>query len=724
MSYEVYLIPFAAGMALATAGLIRWAAEARTGVRAAASLFLLGMMGGMLAGALYYYLTPSATSIIVGLWIASGLMSVSVVPVFIQVLREANRRFAGGAEELAPTPFEPGPIYVGTVIALVLASELLMGLVFSLASGVSLTTLSQGSYGLGSLLANAVQSPWFIFTMVAEMGLTVFLLRRALPRALVTVFAFQVPIMVLTPTALDVAGWSAMAIYAGSAIMIAFFVFLFEYIYRHRTLTDGLARYLVALTAVYALMMAGLFLWLDYGTSAFFALSLVLEMVLYFAAVLHGDGFHKEEPFVWQLRANWAFALLASVFVAEVFMGALLDAQVFGTGFLGGVPSLGLSGDALTVVSHALYNGFFFLAIVTASTWFLVMMGLEMGALVAFKIRETRSRETRVRLGLVIGSYAAFIVFFPSIYYAEAFPHWPSGSQVPVLGWSMGLGSEMIAPAVFVAILVTYAIMGTASALFGRRAICSAFCSAALMYQGTAIDSMKTFNRTSPLAHRYLGSRFSGLYSATLSVVIGSLAIASVYSVLDGLNITNVTVAGLDPTVFLFTFYFAVLWYVLFVTLPYAGNYNCVTMGWCYTGIIAQAFQKVGFFRLKVKDRSICRSCTTLDCAKACPVGLVDMPGHFRTKGEFRSSKCCGVGDCIEACPYGNMYIYDVRHAIARLFGRDLSGRPPSRLPMVRAPTPANLSMPNAPGSVTVTRTVPSDPLPLAGRSGPHLAHR
>ncbi len=84
---------------------------------------------------------------------------------------------------------------------------------------------------------------------------------------------------------------------------------------------------------------------------------------------------------------------------------------------------------------------------------------------------------------------------------------------------------------------------------------------------------------------------------------------------------------------------------------------------------ITQAFQKVGFFKLKVRDKQVCRDCTTLDCAKGCPIGLVDMPGHFRQTGEFRSTKCCGVGECMEACPYDNIYISDVRHWVRRRLG-------------------------------------------------------
>jgi polyferredoxin len=287
----------------------------------------------------------------------------------------------------------------------------------------------------------------------------------------------------------------------------------------------------------------------------------------------------------------------------------------------------------------------------------------------------------------MLGTYALAAVYFPSIYYTRMFPNLPSGTQVPVLGWSMGIGSAPLGPSVFLVVFLTYVAVGAASVLFGRRVICSVFCTAAVMYQGTAIDTMRSFNRSSPVARKFLGSRFSSAYSAILGITMGSLVVASFTSYLDQIGVLHLTIAGTDPTVFLFALYFGVVWYALFVMIPYAGTYNCVTMGWCYTGAISQAFSRLGFFRLKAKDPNICRQCTTLDCAKACPIGLVDMPGHFRTKGEFRSSKCCGVGNCVGACPYGNLYIHDVRHWLRDRIGA--RGRPHGtvELPMVRART-------------------------------------
>jgi polyferredoxin len=669
------LAPIAGGMAAATAYLVKWAAEARTPLKAGTVTFLLVMMVAMVGGAALYFAHPSTGSLVDGLWLASAVMSVSVVGVFLAFVREVQVGSKGGPA--GPPALKHVRSFIAGVIGLVLANELLMGWTFQVAAG----QLAGASTGWSVLVAS-VDSPWFLFTMAAEMLLTSVLLRDRLPRPVLVVLVSQSLIMALSPPALPYAWWIDAAVYIASAAMIILFVYLMEFMYRQRELTPGLSTYIVRLLAIYGVMMAGLYLWVAYGNAAIFALSVVLEMVLFFHAVVRPEGFEEGPRTTWQLRPNWAFAVLASIFVAEVFMGALLDAVVSGGAFVGALPELPLSGSALTVVGNAVYNGFWFLALTTGSTWFLAMMGTEMGALVYFKFRETRSRETKVQLGLMMGSYGAFAVFFPSIYYSLVFPSVASGTAVPVLGWAMGVGSAPLALSVFGVLLATYLIVGTLTVLFGRRVVCSVFCTAPLMYQGTTIDTMKTFNRSSPLARKYLSSRFSAAYSATTSVVMVSLVAASVVSYLDQVGTLSLTIAGTDPTVFLFALYFSVLWYVMFVTIPYTGNYNCVTMGWCYTGTISQAFSRVGFFRLKVKDKEVCRRCTTLDCAKSCPVGLVDMPGHFRTKGYFRSSKCCGVGDCVNACPYGNMYFYDVRHWVRSKLG--LRDRPkPAQLPMV-----------------------------------------
>ncbi|MCI4321036.1 MAG: hypothetical protein L3K05_01870 [Thermoplasmata archaeon] len=667
-------------MAVPTAYLVRLTVEARTRVQAWVTLFLLAMMGEMWVGAIVYARTPSESSAVGALAATGALMAATVALLFVALIRSRASRPASASDRFAG-PHALSAWYRALAVAIVLASEGMMAYAFLVATATP--TIVGGLGGSAGLVASVVVSPWFVFPMGLEMGIATALLWSRLSAPLRAILPAQAAIMLLTPTAIGSAAWLTASIALGSVGMIAVIVYVMEHIYRHREIPSALGTYLLRILAAYALMMAGLLLWLVDHTPVWLAASIVVEMVVYFWAVLAPEGFRSDERFAWQLRADWTFGLLAAIFVGELFMGAVLDLVllpgVYGSAF----PSLPLAGGAGTILYDALYNAFWFLVVVTGSTWFLAMMGAEMGVLVLLKLRETVSKENKVRLALVMGSYAAFATFFPSYYYSALFPKAPAGTAVPVLGWSMGFGSAPVVPSFFLVIFLTYLIVGSLTILFGRRVVCGVFCTAALMYGGTTFDAMSSFNRTSPSARKYLGSRFSNLYSATTGVTMAALVAVSFLSYFDATGRISVSVLGADPSVFFFSLSFGVLWFLIFVTIPYTGNYNCVTMGWCYTGTIAGAIGRVGLFKLKVRDKGVCKSCTTLDCAKACPVGLVDMPGHFRTKGEFRSSKCCGIGNCVGACPYGNLYVSDVRHWVRRRLGVDDPKNDDVPLPMV-----------------------------------------
>ncbi len=90
----------------------------------------------------------------------------------------------------------------------------------------------------------------------------------------------------------------------------------------------------------------------------------------------------------------------------------------------------------------------------------------------------------------------------------------------------------------------------------------------------------------------------------------------------------------------------------------------------CQRGVVNQFFSNLGPFKLRVRDPMACVNCRTVDCAKACPVGITDMRGSFIKKGEMKSFKCIGAGDCIEACPEDNIFIYDVRRALRERLSR------------------------------------------------------
>ncbi len=703
-------VAVAVGMAVATAVFVRWAVAARNRAQFAIALYLLGMMGEMWIAPICYLASPSRSGWIVGLGVTGAAMMLTLIPLLAVLFRAGPASGpARPAMDLAPLALGPGSaVALGAVV---LANEFLMGWVLTAASGAAVVV-----GGVLGTFAAVVNSPWFLLSMGAEMVLSALLLRDRLPRSVLAIFLTQAAIMVFSPVAFASASWVAVANYVASGLMIGLFVFLFEYLYRHRQLSAGLSAYWPELVGVYATMMLGVFVWMYFGWGFVFAVAVAAEMLVFYAALARPGRFGGAPTTPWLARPNWAFAVLSLVFVAELGMGAVLSLQLDPADYVGGFPFLALHGSALTIVGNAVSNGFWFFATSAASSWFLIMMGVEMGALVVFKMRESHNFENRVRLALMLGCYGAFAVFFPSLYFALVFPHAPNPLTVPVLGWSMGIGSAPLAVGVFGVLLATYAITGALTVLFGRRVICSVFCTAPVMYQGTTIDAMKSFNRSEPLGRKYLSSRLSGLYTGTTAAVMVALVGTSVLSYLDTTGATNVYIQGNDPSVFLFVLSFSVVWYVLFVSIPYVGNYNCVTMGWCYTGTIAQAFHKVGFFKLKVRDKQVCRDCTTLDCAKGCPVGLLDMPGHFRKTGEFRSTKCCGVGDCVEDCPYDNLYISDVRHWVRRRLGlpETRARRTDGAHARLSARRPALAATPIVPLSAEAVRLPMAQPTPHA----------
>jgi polyferredoxin len=628
-------------------------------------VFVLVMMLSMVASAVVYFTSPGLTILIELVVVNMSVMGVGALPfvfvIFRAMMAEGEQaepsRGPPRAVELERTTWG-GWVPAATVVALVLANEFFMGWGFQLASGGFPAPLAPGFV---PLFASVVSSYWFLFTMAFEMALTAFFIRKEISAPLLVVIACQSAIMFLSPTAISTTGWVTASVFGGSAVMVLLFVYAFEHLAKNPMVDLRLSRYLLALMAAYGIMMAGLYLWELNTSEIVFAASIILEMAIYLGAVVTvGKGTSIKS---WKSDPWWAMGVLTALFVAEFFMGALLDAQVNGAQSL--ITSANLvpvMGNPLAALAAGGYDFIAFFSVVTLSPWFLIMMGAEMGSLVVFRMKEVRELETRVRLGLVILAYGVYSVYLPSYLIPNA-----ALPKIPFVGWSMGVGTTgAVAPAILLALIGTYLISGMLSLLFGSRQVCSMFCTAALMYQGTFYDSMKTFNRTSTIGKKLLTSRLSNLYRLIFSVVWVSLIAAVVVSYLDSIGVLNLAVFGGDPTVFLYTFYFGFLWYLIFVTIPFVGVYGCVTMGWCSWGTFNQLVGRLGFFKLKVRDPKVCVTCETKDCAKACPVGLTDLPGSFIAKGEFKSSKCIGVGDCVGACPYSNEYFYDIRGWLKR----------------------------------------------------------
>ena len=658
----------AALMAVFTAWLLKRGSTIRTVTDAGLVLFLLAMMASMFASAVIYLYFPSY--IVLFELVAINMVSMSVA--FLPILRALMRGDKPLEETRKGSIVSSRTLVFASAIVLAILSEVFMGWTFAILSGSSST-----SQGVLSSLLDSMSTYWFIFTMASEMAVTLYLVGRKFPSAFRWLVAIQIGIMVLSPTAISNSSWVYWSLWGNSAVMILAIIFIFEYLYKNRTVPAGALNYFVLLLGAYSFMMAGMFVWLIYGDVTLFVSSIVAEMVIYFSIVLDEGRLSAPPLQAWLAKPYWAFALLGGIFVAEFFMGGVLDVIEAGTSYFTGLPFAAIGGSIPTILGAAIYDFVIGISSITASFWFLAMMGVEMGALVVFKIKYAREAETKIRLGLVVGAYAIYSLFLPTFVFPNSLPN------IPWIGWSMGVGTGGAAAPVFIiAILATYLVSGSLSFFLGSRNVCSVFCTAALMYQGTAYDAMSSFNRTSKIGRHLLTSRISGAYKTVVSLVWVSLLGSAVLSYLNSIGAVSISFFGDDVSFFFYAFYFSFLWYLIWIMIPFVGTYGCATTGMCGWGSFNQLVSRIGLFRLKVKDSDMCVHCETKDCAKVCPVGLTDLPGAFIEKEEFKSYKCIGVGDCVTACPYQNIYFFDVRNWVRMKLHRPLPplATPPTSL--------------------------------------------
>jgi polyferredoxin len=597
-----------------------------------------------------------------------------------------------------------------SALGLILLGDGLLG-VLLLAGG--LVHAVPGLSGIAGALVGVVLAPGFLFTVAGEVALLAFLAYPESDRRLQTLLVSQAALLALTPTSVPVSWWGATTSVVGTALIVAMFVMALQFLYRNKQLHSSTLSLIIRWPLGALFTAAGWFLWDFQGLWVPLAVAVAVQFSLALVTALTPPAARSGERVPWLLRPFSIFEFLLFTFLAEFFLGALLDYRIVGATFLQYIPFVPVSGTSLQTAGVLAYNGLWFAAAILASAWFLIILGFTMGPLVVLKIRETHERAQKYRLGMTIAAYGLAAIYLPSLASSTPLADIPWLANIPVIGWGFGLrDGGPFESGIFLAVILMYVSVGVLTVLFGRKAICAVMCGAAMMYQGTAMNEMRGFNQTSKVGRHFLGSQLSTTYVVMSGVALLSLFAISALSLLRWIPTVQVANGQFDTAVLPLPIelYFGGVWFAMFVTTPFIGTYNCATTGFCHWGALTIPFAKVGFFRLKVKDKKVCQECTTFDCAKACPVGLVDMPLYFRRDGEYRSAKCCGVGDCVGACPYGNMYHQDVRFWLRRKLSRKepSAERPIDRgipLPMVSSATPASPSR----TTTRVASATPSD---------------
>lgn len=278
------LWPIALLMALLVAALVRWSAETRTVVAASVVVFLLVMMVAMFVGTAIYFTWPGPRSLVLGLWTAAALMAVSVFPVFLLIYREARDHQSLGLA-YTPRPITSLRTLAVVVTLLVLGAELLMGRSFALADGGS------RSVSFVSGLLATLASRWFLFPMAGEMAFTFLWLRSRLPVALQATLGAQAGMMFFALPALPGAIWLIGSGVVTAGLMSALLGYLVWRAYRGTAFGRGVRGYIIRFLLVTAGLGMSLAFWLETRDLVGFALATVLEMGIFFSAVVVPESF-------------------------------------------------------------------------------------------------------------------------------------------------------------------------------------------------------------------------------------------------------------------------------------------------------------------------------------------------------------------------------------------------------------------------------------------------
>ncbi|TRM95258.1 4Fe-4S ferredoxin [Sulfolobus sp. A20-N-G8] len=597
--------------------------------RVLVAMYIEGMMLSMNLGAYIYLVTNNLFYFLI---INSAYMIFGLYPLLY--IKEIKRK---------------DTLYLVIAIFIVVSEVLMGGLVYTLQTGLPTT------------FDSAIENLYFVIVMIGEMTFTLILSFRKVDKWLRN---YLVALLLLMPWFPQIFPNYSIPIWLSAMIMIGSTILIYDTLYSQRLKGNQETYTTIELIVIFAMMMIGEFYFFLANSLLLFDASMIVGMVWFIFRTLAGPNPIKGN---YLRNSNLAFTIIFITFIMEFFMGAVLDfvEGIFSTGISGFESTLSLPWLPPTNAINILWDGIDIVGSVLGSTWFLVMMGIEMGFLAFKKMLEMKVREVRVRMSLMILAYALYTLYIPSFS--------PLSDKIPYIPymWSMGIGTlGPVSGSFLIGIIGTYIVYAILSFLFGSRNLCAVTCTAPLMYQGTFYDSLKTYNRTSKLGKKLLTSKMGNMPRVIAIMVSSIVLISAIISYLNSQGVIHFEIFNTDITVLIYFIWFDILWYFLFIATPYLGTFACITTGYCYWGVFNQAVSSIGLFRLKVKDPKVCVNCKTVDCAKACPVGITDMRAWFIRRGEFKSFKCVGIGECVDACPYDNIYFYDVRHWLKEKFDK------------------------------------------------------
>ena len=646
------LMSLAILMGISTSFILKYAIRAGSILQKLFAYILLSMMNSMLLAPAIFYSGIFHISITDTFLLGSGIMAFESSFFLVVFLSDMGKE-TGSKIDWRIFTF------------LALFDEFLMSVDFiSVLNSNSIIAIYHAS-SIGMFL-DPIATIWFILPMSIEMALTALIVLKKADREALVFIGMQSLVMLFTPSALNSQSWETISVFSGGAVMTALLIFIFHQMYKNQFIFRKFGSYVNRILFTYAIMMASVMIFQYYGKTEGISVSIIMEMIIYFQFIFnHGSG--EEKKRFWLADKKWTTLFLLNVFMAEFSMGGTFDFQYYGSHYFMSSLNLAPLYFSLEALPAAIYDSIALVGGITASFWFLAMMGIEMGAMVLLKMRTTKEKGNKIRLSLMLSAYAVYTLLLPNFVFTKNL------YSYPFIGWSMGIGTAGgLGLALILPMLLTYVVSGSLSILFGARQLCSTFCTAPVMYQGAFYSDMKKYNRTSNTGKKISihGEKETIIYRVVSLTVYFSLAITSILSIMDSYYGFHIYLYGTDPLAFTYVILFDIMWYAVFVTMPYFGSYGCINTGFCHWGNFNRWIARFGFFRLKVKSISACVTCESKACATACPVGNSSQPGSFIQNGEWKGNRCVGIGECLEACPYENIYFFDIRNYLRTRSGR------------------------------------------------------
>ncbi len=625
-------------------------------------VILLTMMGSMLNALNYYFATPSGFfNTILSVNVAMFIMTIAIVYLLWISTQKKIEKITGKMAMAFSLLFAWNEVSMGAFL-------------FTIAYGSDTRVLMAGTAGMIGYFTSGLNSFLFVIPMISEMIFILFIFKES--KIVKLIFGSIVAMSAATPSMIDNRLFTRDFTVAFTAIMVVFMILLFEWIANRRnTITRRDMNRLTWLFIIYGVMSLGVFIGVVYSRPFYLAwfvygIGMLLGMIYYFYVAL--DTAPDGRKIGWVKHPSFMFWVLLASFASELFVsGAILYFAHNGgqtglsgfaafSAFLGGVNSNSLPAIGIDIP--------YIIGAITNSYVFLTVMGIEMGALVVFRMRKLQWKEKRVNLSLALVAFALYTVFWPNFgpdSFYRILPIWANaGSLGPMY------------PFILAALVGSYALYAVLALLFGRRSYCSTLCPSAVMYGGTLGQQMIGFNYQSNISKKNIGSKFRAAIYPYISMSWIFMIVLSYLSFENSSGFGSYTLYGIDPIVFFSFFIWNFLWYAFFISIPFVGMSPCRRYGWCTTGTFVGFFSKIGLFKLKVRSPDTCVTCPTKDCVSACEVGLGDLPGQFIKQGFFKSSKCVGAGSCLEACPYDNIYFYDIRNFLKERKEKKISQRP------------------------------------------------